>query len=333
MNIFPVTHSTLSVQALVNEVLSKYVLEPPVECHFFTTGLNDTYLVKTKNDKYILRAYRTGWRSLEEIHYELELLHHLDLQGIPVSVPVAQKDGNLVETIQAPEGVRHLVLFTYAPGKPPNYETDEETTSYLYGKAVAKIHNAADSFQSKHERFKIDLEHLLDKPLQAAWPFLKHRPDDWNYLTGVVEKLRAHVEDLPLDKLETGVCHGDFNGWNVHVDEKNTFTFFDFDCCGLGWRAYDLAVFRWDARSSNKAQERWASFLRGYREERSINEIDLGATPYFVAIRQVWLTGLHTGNAYDWGCNWLDDGYFDRTLEFFKKWEAEIWGEKEKASE
>jgi Ser/Thr protein kinase RdoA (MazF antagonist) len=289
-------------------------------------GLNDTFLVKTGSEKYILRMYRVDWRSLEDIHFELELLQHLHRQGIAVSVPIAQKDGTLIETIQAPEGERYIVVFSYAPGTLPNFEAQEENTAYLYGKAVAKIHNAADTFQSEHERFKIDLEHLLDKPLQATRPFLKHRLDDWNYLTELVEKLRTHLQNLPLARLETGVCHNDFHDWNVHVDENNTFTFFDFDCCGVGWRAYDLAVFRWGAKLGNKEKERWTHFLRGYSEEGSIGEVDLGAIPYFVAIRQIWLTGLHTGNAYDWGCNWMDDKYFDRTLEFFKKWEAEVWG-------
>jgi Ser/Thr protein kinase RdoA (MazF antagonist) len=328
MNIFPVTHSTLSVKALEHNLLSKYDIGFPLECQFFTTGLNDTFLVKAGSNKFILRAYRALWRSLHDIQFELELLRYLHRQGIAVSIPIAQKDGTLIETIQAPEGERHIVLFSYAPGEHPNYEADEENKSYLYGKAVAKIHTATDSFQSKHERFKIDLEHLLDKPLQAIQPFLKHRLDDWNYLTELIEKLRAHVQNLPLSRLETGVCHGDFHGGNVHVDENKVFTFFDFDCCGVGWRAYDLAVFRWDARLSNRAQERWAAFLRGYKEERPVKDIDLEAIPYFVAIRQIWLTGLHTGNAYDWGRSWLDDRYFDRTLEFFRKWEAEVWGEK-----
>ena len=327
MNIFPVTHSTLSVKALEHRVLSKYDIELP-ECQVFSKGLNDTFLVKANGNKYVLRAYRFGWRSLDDIGFELELLHHLQNQGIPVSVPIGQKDGTLIETIQAPEGERHIVLFSYAPGTLPNFEEDEENKAYFYGKAVAKIHNATDSFRNKHERFKIDLEHLLDKPLQSIQPFLKHRLDDWNYLTELVEKLRAHVQNLPLSRLEIGVCHNDLHDWNVHVDENNIFTFFDFDCCGLGWRAYDLAVFRWGARLGNREKKRWPAFLRGYTEERPIEEIDLGAILYFVAIRQVWLTGLHTGNACDWGHTFLDDKYFDRTLEFFRKWEAEVWGEK-----
>lgn len=63
------------------------------------------------------------------------------------------------------------------------------------------------------------------------------------------------------------------------------------------------------------------NFLRGYREVRPIGEADIQATWYFVAIRQVWLLGLHTGNGQDWGFGWMNDPYFDQALKFFREWD------------
>jgi Ser/Thr protein kinase RdoA (MazF antagonist) len=323
MTVFPVTHSVLSIKALLSDVLPNYDIKVPTECKFLSLGLNDTFLVTTGQNKYILRAYRKDWRSREDIHFELELLQHLKQQGIPVAAPIARKDGTFVEEVLAPEGLRYIALFSYALGKEIAYEADEENDCYLYGKAVANIHTATATFQSNYRRFSIDLEHLLDKPLESIGPLLAHRPDDWNYLVTLVEKLRTCVQALPLKGLETGVCHGDFHGGNVHVNEHGTYTFFDFDCCGFGWRTYDIAVFRWSSRLANKEKERWTPFLRGYTEVRPLEDIDLRATPYFVAIRHVWLTGLHTGNGQDWGY-WMDDRYFDRALKFFREWEAEF---------
>jgi thiamine kinase-like enzyme len=40
--------------------------------------------------------------------------------------------------------------------------------------------------------------------------------------------------------LEIGFCHGDFHGGNA-CQKDGSFTFYDFDCCGWGYRAYDLA--------------------------------------------------------------------------------------------
>jgi Ser/Thr protein kinase RdoA (MazF antagonist) len=327
-NSFPVTYSILSVEALATEVLSHYDIAPPLTCQLLHRGLNDTFLVNTPEAKYILRAYRAGWRSLSEILYELEILLHLKHAGLPVAAPIARKDGNLTGTVMAPEGLRYLVLFTHAPGKGLAYEAEAENEAYLYGKTAAKLHAASDAFQSSHQRFVLNLEHLLDQPLQAIEPLMAHRPEDWDYLMQLAEKLRLRVQAIPLDRLETGFCHGDFHGGNAHLDQDQTLTFFDFDCCGLGWRAYDLAVFRWGARLSEKDKERWPAFLRGYTEARPLSETDIQATSYFVAIRHIWLLGLHTGNGQDWGFGWMNDRYFDHFLKFFREWEAEFLSEK-----
>jgi Ser/Thr protein kinase RdoA (MazF antagonist) len=320
---FPVTHSTLSVKALITEVLSGYDIGAPTGGRLLHRGLNDTYQVETKDTKYILRVYRAGWRSLSDILYELEVILHLERAGIAVSAPLPRKDGHLINTVTAPEGVRHVVLFTYAPGAEPPYDSAEEAASYLYGKAVARIHAATDTFHSRHARFPLDLAHLLDAPLRAIRTLLAQRPDDWDYVRGLAERLRTRVLAIPVGRLERGFCHGDFHGWNAHIDEGHTLTMFDFDCCGAGWRAYDVAVFRWGARLHGKETERWPAFLRGYGEERSLGEIDLQATPYFVAIRQLWLVGLHAANGQDWGFGFMHDRYVDRAIKFLRDWETE----------
>lgn len=327
-NYFPVTHSILSTKALTADILPDYDIGTPKECKFLNRGLNDTYLVRTTTEKYILRVYRAGWRSHSDIHYELETLLHLKRLNVPVSAPVLRKDGKLLHTVAAPEGSRNIVLFTYAVGKEPAYAANEESESYQYGRTVAQIHLETDGFRSQHQRFHLDLEHLLDAPLKSIRPLLLHRPDDWEYLQVLSEKLRQHVVSIPLSSLENGFCHGDFHGWNAHIDQDGILTFFDFDCCGYGWRAYDIAVFRWGARGSGKEKERWPHFLRGYREVRPISEVDVQATWYFVAIRHFWLLGLHTSNGQDWGFGWMNDQYFDGAIKFFREWEAEQTGEK-----
>jgi Ser/Thr protein kinase RdoA (MazF antagonist) len=328
-NHFPVTHSTLSINALMTDILPCYDIGTPVECRFLNQGLNDTYVVETKTDKYILRVYRAGWRSRSDILYEIDALLHLKQHNVSVSFPVPRKDGEILQTVTAPEGSRTIVLFSYAPGKEPAYEADEENESYQYGRSVAQIHSETDEFRSQHQRFHLDLDHLLDIPLKSIRPLILHRPDDWKYLYSLSERLRQHVADLPLSSLERGFCHGDFHGWNAHIGQDGALTFFDFDCCGFGWRAYDIAVFRWGARGSGKEKERWPHFLRGYREVRPIHEVDIQATSYFVAIRQFWLLGLHTSNGQDWGFGWMNDRYFDQAIKFFREWEAEQSDEKQ----
>jgi Ser/Thr protein kinase RdoA (MazF antagonist) len=321
--IFPVTYSILSVEALITDLLTNYEIETPTDCRFLQLGLNDTFIVNSQGAKYILRVYRKDWRSLTDINYELEALQHLQQAGIAVSVPIMRKDGKFIGAVVAPEGLRYMVLFTYAPGKPPDYEAEKEQEAYLYGKAVAKIHAATDTFQSSHDRFTIDLDYLLDLPMRSIQSFLDRRPEDWEYLTRLADRLRRKVQDSPQNSLDLGFCHGDFHTGNVHIDLNRQLTFFDFDCCGISWRSYDIAVFWWGAQSSKQDAEMWSFFRSGYIEERHLSDLDLQATKYFVAIRHFWSMGINANNGYDWGFSWATDRYFDRQIKFFREWETE----------
>lgn len=317
---FPVTHSVLSAPALLRDVLPDYDIPDPTECQLVNRGLNDTYLVTTPVDRYILRVYRAGWRRDSDVQYEIDVLNHLRCKGIPVAAPIARRDGAYTCVLQAPEGRRQTVLFRYAKGQDAYRREDYPAR---YGRAVARVHTATDDFRSEHNRFPIDLGELLDTPLLAIQPHLRHRPDDWHYLVGLAGRLRDRVAALPGASLEWGFCHGDFHGGNAQLD-GDTLTFFDFDCCGPGWRAYDVAVFLWNAALGDRqrAEERWVQFLDGYREHRQFGNLDLAAVPLFVAIRDFWLLGLHTGNAPDFGHGWIDDRYFDEHLKFLKEWET-----------
>lgn len=315
---FPATCSILAADALARLVEAEYDLGRVVACQFFTLGLSHTYLVKTEAQKYMLRIYRAGWRTPADVLYELDALRHLGRKGAPVSTPVQRRDGSLVRELAAMEGTRQAVLFTFAPGH--EARADDEYPR-RFGRAVAELYNAVDDFSSPHRRFPLDLGHLLDQPLAAIRPFLAHRPDDWSYFQVLGEKLRARAEALPLKNLETGFCHGDFHGGNAHL-EGETLTHFDFDCCGPGWRAYDIAVYRWSATPIRKrAEPRWAEFLDGYTDVRPLGELDLAATSIFVALRHLWWLGLQCGNARDWGIGRRDDRFFDRALTYLKTWE------------
>ena len=324
--IFPVTDSVLSANGLISEVMSRYNIGVVTECRFLHRGVNDTYRVSADSGKFILRVYRKKWRTRSDIHFELDALLHLHNSEVPVSIPVMRNDGELIGAIQAPEGSRFVVLFTHAEGVEPAYDGDGTRDTNLYARAVARIHAATDDFKTTHQRYSLDFEHLLAKPLQSMEPFLSHRPKDWDYVTGLAHRLRSLFSDLPLAALETGFCHGDLHGWNAHINQNSKLTVFDFDCCGFGWHSYDLAVFYWGARIRGKHEERWPSFLCAYQEERQLADVDIQAIPFFVAIRHFWLLGLLTSSTDFCGSGWLNDKYLDGSLKFFRDWEADHIG-------
>ncbi len=321
---FPTTHSTLSVKALLSEVLQGYDLPTITALKFLNIGLNDTYVARAEDDqKYILRIYRTPWRTLPEVSYEIDALNHLHRRGVAIARPILRKDGKFTCALSAIEGTRYAVLFTYAPGRPIAYEEEDKGKMFHYGKLVATIHSSTQDFSSVHNRFSIDLEHLLDAPLRSIAPMLAHRKGDWHYLQQIADTIRHRFAALPSNDLEEGFCHGDFHPGNVHFVNDETAMVFDFDGCGWGWRAYDVAVFRWSARLREKETLCWEPFLRGYQAVRAIADVDLRAIPLFIGIRHFFLLGVHTGNGQDWGFGWMNEKYFDEAIAFFKAWEAE----------
>ncbi|HEY9667492.1 MAG TPA: phosphotransferase, partial [Coleofasciculaceae cyanobacterium] len=149
--LFPVIHSLPSGEALIEKVLPEYPISKPYRCCLHKRGLNDTYRVETDAEPYILRIYRSCWRSKAEIDFELELLTFLHQQRLPVAYPIATKQGSFTEVIIAPEGKRYIALFSYAPGRAVNEKLEPEESRKL-GMALAQIHQTTDDFNSHLSR-------------------------------------------------------------------------------------------------------------------------------------------------------------------------------------
>jgi Ser/Thr protein kinase RdoA (MazF antagonist) len=163
---------------------------------------------------------------------------------------------------------------------------------------------------------------LLDRPLALIESAIPHRADDLRCVATLGNRLRSSVDSSA--GLEIGFCHGDLHGQNACYASSG-FTFYDFDCCGWGFRAYDVSVFPSAFALSEQAPERIESmaraFLEGHMRCRALKRADIAAIPYFVAIRQIWLIGLHIELADRFGWNWLNDRYFDRQLQVLRRWQ------------
>jgi len=318
VKIFPVTSSILSANALVQEIAFNYSLDNLLDCQLIRRGLSDSYLVRTAGESYVLRAYRPNWRTLSEILYEMDMLSYLCRQGASVSTPLARKDGSFVRGLNAPEGTRYMALFTYAKGEEPVL-TEEQ--SYQMGQATAVLHQASEGFTSSHTRFTLDVDYLIHNPLRLAKPYLEHRPEDMAFLLRVAYVLGKRITKL-APKLDWGICHGDGTERNAHITEDGVVTFFDFDCGGLGWRAYDLATFRMNARKREQGDAIWAAYLKGYTSKRLINPIDMEAEPLMFVARIFWSMGIFPVTAADDIAEPLNDGYINRQLKFLRQWAA-----------
>lgn len=284
-----VVYSSFDGDWLVDQVLSRYDIGAK-RCRLLSSCVNDIYVVDGR-ERYVLRVSRQGWRTIDDIAWEIDLLDHIATSEVHASLPVRDTAGEALIRLNAPEGERLAVLFTFAPGSSRRGEDDYPKA---YGTAVARLHNAIDGFHSSHDRFELDLTHLVDQPLELVLPFIAERTEDAPYVADLANRVRTELAQI-VEGLEWAPCHGDLTGGNAYRDADDTFTFFDFDGGGFGWRAYELSVFRWSTRAyeTQRSDEKWMAFLEGYRDEREIAEADLVASPLFVFARQLWFMGMH----------------------------------------
>jgi Ser/Thr protein kinase RdoA (MazF antagonist) len=279
-----VTHSIPSTDSVREGRLPAFEIGTVSSCRLHMSGVNDVFVVEAETGRYVFKVYRHGWRSEANVRYELDLLAHLDVRGVPVSLPVRRRDGEPLSVLPFPEGERIGVLFYHAPGRQPNWPFYRDVAeSRLLGNALAAIHEAAGNFHCHHERRTLDEAGLIDAPLAVAQPLLTHRPDDWNDLMQLVEGLRENLRVAASCGLSRGVCHGDFQCGNIFLNAGAVATF-DFDACGEGWLAFDLARWRENARGP-ESDASWDAFLVGYRARRALTVTDIAAVPLFVRLR------------------------------------------------
>ncbi len=322
---FPTCSSVLSEDGLRDWLAASYDLPAAPDCRLVSLSLNDVYRVAAGDLRAYLRVYRHGWRPREDIDAELALVLELAATGLPVSVPIAFRDRDYVAQLDAAEGPRHIVLWTEAPGEDVRDITADH--SRRYGTLAASIHESADRGGVNYQRESLDPAHLIDEPLatiRAALP----GGDDLAELERVAGFVRGRLDALPREEPDYGLCHGDLHPGNVRFAGDGTPTLFDFDCCGYGWRGYDLAVFLWniygERRPRRWRETRWRAFLRGYAEVRSLPGGLDEQLPFFLIARQIWLTGLDYAGKSGYPPQGVGPGLLRTTLASIRNWQEEF---------
>ena len=243
---------------------------------------------------YLNHKYYT--ESPDAFQFELDLLEHLHKEGVPVAHALSMTSGELLGWTSTELGKRAFALFSYAAGE--EVTDDESMTlerSFQFGKTTAKLHLAANSFKSNHKRYYLDLKYLVDEPLkliaqqedESSKVFTQQQHERIHEMLATlqpVEDLVATVKALETSKDEFGIIHGDLHPGNIRFQDDQV-TFFDFDHCAYGWRAYDLAP------SSSLPEAKYEKFIEGYESIRPLSERERESLPVFAKLRILWDIG------------------------------------------
>jgi Ser/Thr protein kinase RdoA (MazF antagonist) len=307
-----VQRSIMSADALAPIVAQAYALDG-VNCQLIKSAMLDTYLVTADAGPTILRIYPAQRRTKMGILAELDVLAYLQAAGISVSVPILQRDGEWLLTLQAPEGLRYAALFTYAPGQPLSQQCTPPNVR-AFGHMLAQVHGLADRLPQLPTRPPLDLECLLERPLTDLDRVFGERAAEWAFLQQVASAVRPRIAALPTEPPSYGFCHGDVGAANVHITADGRPTLFDFDMCGAGWRAYDIAPFLID-----EPEAVVHAFLDGYESVRTLSVLERSSIPLFQIVQSIWVLGLRANYVNDWGNAALSDRLVNNVLTFIKQ--------------
>jgi len=308
----------LSADEICGQMLPHYALPPSLRCRFLMWGMHDNYLVESPTEKYVLRVYRSRWRSRDEILFELELLAHLHRRSCPVAYPLFTTASEPLVPVQTADGERLAALFAYAPGHAPARAIEPRHAETL-GQVIARIHHEADTFSTAHTRQVLDLDYLLDDSVGAISPYLTR--EQRQTVQATQRRIRDTLPALSRQTPAFGPCSGDVNPRNFHVDDRGHITVFDFDQCGLGWRAFEIGKFYSTLPADTNAEALRAAFLRGYESVRALEPDERRAIPQFVTVSYIWVMALHVYNADLVGQLLADPRFWIRKLEGLRRLE------------
>ncbi|MDX1416879.1 MAG: phosphotransferase [Candidatus Promineifilaceae bacterium] len=302
-----VARSFIAAGALADIVTENYDIGDSLSCKMFSKLLrtqdNDHYRVMTGDQKYVLRVYEQGdamEREEADYLFELDWLLYLKENGVPVASPIPRKDGSLLGSVNAPEGQRYYALFTFAKGRQMSLKNQDQL--YEFGVNMARIHKIANDYRSPHTRKAIDMACLLDKPLERikrSWG--PQRAANLDILLESAEEARNEVISLLGEHPEPngdiwGFVGGDFSHMSVHFNNGQP-TFFNFDRCGLSWRAYDIAAFLSNSNLLQTSEGYTEAFFAGYYSVRPLASEEHAAVSPFLTLRRIWRMGLFALNS------------------------------------
>jgi Ser/Thr protein kinase RdoA (MazF antagonist) len=311
MSFESVVHTTLSARAVAEFAVTVFDFQAPPIMRLLSRGFNDVYAIEVP-ERLFLRVGRQARRTLIDVELEARALAEAKAAGASVAVALLGRDGRFAQRLEAPEGERAALLFAAAPG------SDAEDTpghAHAQGRALARLHDVVLTASTAHGMRRLDVETLVNEPVERASGQLRNRPELAARLREIATGMREHLERVQAG-LSIGLCHGDCHGYNATVD-REVATLLDFDEAGIGWIAYDLATFLRTCHVVSPASRRplWTNFVAGYRSLRIPAAADMEALETLVIVRELWTLGAWAEGAPHWGDQWFHSTHFARRLE------------------
>ena len=258
---------TDSLTAFAREILKKYgINDAEVECINFE--FNATFSVSTQSgQKFALRLNINSTRVLSNILAETQWVRDLArIPSINVPAPIASLDDQFVVSAVHDDSGQMIygVMYSWLEGEEIG---DEPTLDQLrtVGQAIALLHQNSSDFE------------LRDGASLPTFNDFFWGTEDFLFSSksrlsasdrSLIEKARDLIMQFTAELYASSavhIIHADFHGWNLMWHEGQL-SIFDFDDCGYGVEAQDIAV----ALYYLDTPEQDAALLDGYKSIRPL---------------------------------------------------------------
>jgi Ser/Thr protein kinase RdoA (MazF antagonist) len=232
-----------SLTAFATELLKDYGIHgAKVSCINFE--FNATFSVESESGvKYALRININSTRTVDNMKAEVEWVRHLNrTSGINTPTPIATLTDDYIVSADHPASGKKMyaVMYSWLEGEEIG---DEPTMEQLHevGKAIAVLHQESSDFA-------LTAQSELPTFNDFFWSTEDFLFSDKSILSTTDRALIKEAHDLILqfskdlyNESPVHIIHADFHGWNLMWHEGQL-SVFDFDDCGFGIEAQDLAV-------------------------------------------------------------------------------------------
>jgi Ser/Thr protein kinase RdoA (MazF antagonist) len=275
-----------SLTAFATELLKDYGIHgAKVSCINFE--FNATFAVESESGaKYALRININSTRTVENMKGEIEWVRHLNrTSGIHTPTPIATvKDNYIVSALHADSGqTLYGLMYSWLEGEELG---DEPTLSQLHevGRAMATLHQESTDFA-------LSADAALPTFNDFFWGTEDFLFSDKSVLSDTDRALIQQAHDLIMQftndlyqNSRVHIIHADMHGWNLMWNEDQL-SVFDFDDCGYGVEAQDLAVtlYYLDTPEQDEA------LLNGYKSVRPLPTYSANAMKALLLQRRLLL--------------------------------------------
>ena len=258
----PVEEQQKSLTTFAAELLKGYgINDAKVSCINFE--FNATFAVESDSGiKYALRININSTRTVENMQAEVQWVRHLNrTSGINTPTPIATlKDQYIVSGLHADSGqTLYGVMYSWLEGEEIG---DEPTLEQLHevGRAIARLHQESADFVLTGDNALPTFNDFFWSTEDFLFSEKSELSDqDRGLLEQARDEIMRYTDEL-YQSSPVHIIHADFHGWNLMWNEGQL-SIFDFDDCGFGVEAQDLAV----ALYYLDTPEQDAALLNGYK--------------------------------------------------------------------